>query len=126
MGRIQGDLKRRTFEFARAILRVVDQLPQNGKGWELGKQIVRSGTGIGANVCEADHAFTDMDFAHKCSIARKEATETHYWLELCLSENLIRESKENLSPIREADELTRIPSSIVRGTQDHVQGTSKR
>ena len=89
-GRIKGDLPERSFEFALAVLDAVDELPEGTKGWVVGKQLARSGTSIGANVREAAEALTDSDFAHKCSIARKEASETEYWLMLCERTGLLR------------------------------------
>jgi four helix bundle protein len=116
VARIQGDLKDRTFSFACEILKLADLLPNNAKGWEIGRQLIRSGTGIGANIREADNAHTDADFAHKCSIARKEAAETRYWLELCTSSGMLPPESASVH-IKEADELTRILSSIVQRVQ---------
>ena len=82
MGRIAGDLKERTFRFGTAALAALADLPSQTQGWIVGKQLGRSATSIGANVWEADAAQTDSDFAHKISIARKEASETQYRLEL--------------------------------------------
>ena len=82
MGRIQGDLLERTMEFAVAIMRLVDQLPNSPKGWTIARQLLKSATSIGANIREANHALSDADFAYTCNVARKEASETHYWLEL--------------------------------------------
>lgn len=70
MARIQGGLLVRTFEFAKMILTLVDELPHNTKGWEISRQVIRAGTSIGANVREADNALTDREFALKCSFAR--------------------------------------------------------
>lgn len=121
MGRIQGDLVVRTFEFAGMIVRLMEGLPNNTKGWVIGKQLIRSGTSIGASVREADHALTDADFAHKCSIARKEASETHYWLELCAHTELL--GRVSVDPaIQEADELVSVLSAIVRKTQNRIRG----
>jgi four helix bundle protein len=119
MSRIQGDLKERTFEFAVAILSLADQFPNVAKGWVIGKQVIRCATSIGANVREADNALTDAEFAQKCSIARKEAGETHYWLQLCQRTGLL-EGADPSGTAREADELARILSSIVKGTQRHM------
>ncbi len=121
MGRIQGDLKERTLRFSEAILGITDQLPNGVKGWEIGRQLIRCGTSIGANVHEADHAMTEADSAHKCSISRKEASETCYWLELCRRTGLVAgDQADHLA--REVDELIRILSSIVKRTQDHMAG----
>lgn len=120
MGRIQGDLKERTFNFGVAILKAVDQLPNGHKGWEIGRQLVRSGTSIGANVRGADTAFTDADFAYCCNVSRKEASEAHYWLQLCERTELLR-GEELAHLIREANELVRILSSVVKATQHHIR-----
>jgi len=120
MGRIRGDLPDRTFEYAVAILDLADRLPNVTKGWEIGRQLIRSGTSIGANVREADNALTDAEFAHRCSIARKEAAETHYWLQLCRRTEMLA-GEEVHEAIREADELARILSSIVKATQQHMR-----
>ena len=120
MGRIRGDLKERTFEFAVAIVNLVRLLPNDTRGWEVARQLFRSGTSIGANVREADNAFTDADFAYRCSVARKEAGETHYWLQLCERTGLL--SGDPLQQaITEADELARILSSIVRALQQRSE-----
>jgi four helix bundle protein len=120
MGRIQGDLKERTLDFAVAILNAADQLPNGNKGWEIGRQLVRSGTSIGANIREADTAFTDADFAYRCNVSRKEASETHYWLQLCERAGLL--PHEELARLtREANELVRILSTVVKATQHHIR-----
>ncbi|MBI5764309.1 MAG: four helix bundle protein [Planctomycetes bacterium] len=119
MSRIQGDLKERTFHFARQIVELVDTLPKNIKGWEIGKQLIRSGCGVGANVREADNAHTASEFAYKCSIARKEAAETNYWIDLAICVGLVSGGAA-IKLREESDELTRILSSIVRKTQSRV------
>jgi four helix bundle protein len=119
MGRFQGDLPDRSYRFALAILSLVDQLPQGTTGWVLGKQLVRSGTGIGANVREASSAATDREFAHICNIARREAGETHYWLSLCIDHGLLNGQHAD-DALREADELHRILSTIVKRTHHHL------
>jgi len=120
MVRIQGDLLERTTRFAEQIVMLIDLMPNNVKGWELGKQLIRSGTSIGANLREADHGLSDSDFAHKCSLSREEASETFYWLDLCMWTNLLPDDRA--SPLlKEADELVRILQSIVRGTQNHIE-----
>ncbi|UCD29811.1 MAG: four helix bundle protein [Planctomycetota bacterium] len=119
MGRIVGDLLDRTFNFAVSIMSLIDDLPNSHKGWEIGRQIIRSGTSIGANIREADNAITDADFTHKCSIARKEASEAYYWLKLCQHIGLLKGTKLEAA-ITESDELTRVLSSIVKKTQKHL------
>ena len=129
MGRIRGDLKDRTFEFAVSIINLADRLPNRAKGWEIGRQFIRSGTSVGANVREADNALTDAEFAHRCSIARKEAAETYYWLQLCERTAMLN-GEELTKAVGEADELARILSAVVRATQQHIRsdggGRSKK
>jgi four helix bundle protein len=115
-GRFQGDLPERTFEFAATVLALVERLPQRTSGWVLGKQLARSGTSIGANVCEADHALSEAEFTHRCSVARKEASEAQYWLRLCDRTGLL-DGGQAEPAVREANELMRILSTIVRKTQ---------
>lgn len=117
MGRFQGDLLERSFQFAKLIVSLMDDMPQNNKGWVIGKQVLRSGTSVGANVHEADHAFTQSDFAHKCSLARKEASETFYWLKLCLECGLLTCPAVHTA-MKESDELLRVLGSIIKKTQE--------
>jgi len=120
IGRFQnGDLPERTFRFAEMILDLVDQYPNNPKGWVLSKQLLRCGTSIGANVHEAAQAFTESEFAYKCSIARKEASETLYWLRLSISKRLLF-GPEAQAACQEADERTRILSAIVQRMQHRL------
>ena len=111
MGRFQGDLPERTFDFARSILELVDKLPQKTTAWELGKQLTRSGTGIGANIQEADQAQTTREFARFTNIARREAAETSYWLRLCVSHGLLLQVDAEPA-LREANELAKILTTI--------------
>ena len=124
MGRINGDLLDRTFDFAVALLDLVESLPQNNKGWVLGKQVLRSGTSVGANLREADFASSEVDFAHKCNIALKESSETEYWLLLCRRAGLLQGTAVN-ELISEANELTRILVTILKRTRKHVDETAR-
>jgi four helix bundle protein len=83
------------------------------------KQLGRSGTSIGANVWEADHAFTDADFANKVAIARKESSECEYWLTLAARVGLLTKPIAD-ALLAEANELTRILSAVVLKTQQHL------
>ena len=75
-------LKTKSFDFAVRIVRLSRSLMQENHEYVLSKQILRSGTSIGANIEEADQARSRKDFIHKPAIALKEATETNYWLRL--------------------------------------------
>ncbi len=75
-------IKEKSFSFALEIVAVYNFLCFEKKEFVLSKQLLRSGTSIGANVREAEHAESKADFIHKLSIALKEANETEYWLDL--------------------------------------------
>ena len=87
-------------------------LKENKKEFILSKQLLRSGTSIGAMVREAINAETLKDFIHKLSIAQKECDETCYWLELLKEANYISE-KEFISIYDDALELLKIIRSII-------------
>jgi four helix bundle protein len=73
---------RLSFELALAVLAYVEEL-EAARRYVVARQLLRSGTSVGANVREAQHAESRADFVHKCKIAAKEAEETDYWLQLC-------------------------------------------
>jgi four helix bundle protein len=75
-------VKTKTFDFALRIIKLYQYLCEQKKEYVLSKQLLRSGTSIGANVMEAEHAESKQDFIHKISISLKEANETDYWIEL--------------------------------------------
>ncbi len=96
-------------------------LPRNNVGYVISNQVLRAGTSIGANIIEAESAFSKKDFTFKMSIAKKEAQETKYWLNLILDSGLIK--KENLnSLIQEAEELIKILVTIVKKAQVRDEG----
>ncbi len=74
------DLCERTYRFAVSIARMVRRLPKDVAGYEVGRQVLRSGTSIGANVEEADAAESTQDMLHKLKISLKEAQETRFWM----------------------------------------------
>ncbi len=106
------DIKERTFNFGLRIINLSAHIPDKKAGYILGKQIVRSGTSIGANVEEAVAAFSRDDYTYKMSIALKEARETHYWLRL-IEESKMIEKKRLIEMITEADEIKKILGAIV-------------
>lgn len=75
-------IKQKTFQFAVRIVKLYKHIVEKKKEFVLSKQLLRSGTSIGANVREAHNAESDADFIHKLSIAQKECDESLYWLEL--------------------------------------------
>jgi four helix bundle protein len=82
------------------------------------RQLLRSGTSIGANVAESQEASSKKDFQNKLSIALKEARETEYWLKL-LKESSILSEKEFLSLISDCNELIRLLVSIIKKLKEN-------
>ena len=76
------DLEERTAIFGEAVIEFCLSLPANAVSAPIINQLVRAGTSIGANYCEADEAESKRDFHHKIAICRKEAKETKYWLRM--------------------------------------------
>ena len=86
-------LRERSFSFAVRIVKFVQSLEDNRKGWVLSRQLLKSGTSIGANIREARFAQSTADYVSKLSIALKEAEETAYWLELMRATNTVAEDE---------------------------------
>jgi len=82
-------LHTKSFEFALKIILISKKLHQNGE-YVLSKQLLRSGTAIGALIKEAEFAQSTADYIHKFSIALKEANETFYWLELLFESTYLK------------------------------------
>jgi len=110
----ENPLKEKSFNFALKIVRLYQHL-QDNREYVLSKQILRSGTSIGANVEEATAAESRRDFAHKLSIASKEARETTYWLRLLMRSGIV-ESSEIAPLLGESTELVKMLTAIVKTT----------
>jgi four helix bundle protein len=82
----------RTRKFALRIVKLYTTLPQSGAGAILGKQMLRSGTSVGAQVAEADHSKSAADFINKIQGARQEMQETLYWLQLLSDTEIVKPS----------------------------------
>jgi four helix bundle protein len=87
-------IKDKTFEFALRIINVYKYLLFKSE-YVLSKQLLRSGTSIGANVVEAQDGISKKDFRNKMSIALKEARETKYWLDLLIKSNFLKKERAN-------------------------------
>jgi four helix bundle protein len=106
------DIVERTAEFADRIIKLSFALPNNAAGWEIGKQLVRAGMSVGANVEEAQGAESKADFLHKMRIARKECREAKYFLNRVANGELIAAKRVGMI-IDEADQLVRILTAII-------------
>ncbi len=106
----------KSYEFALKIVILYKNFISNNKEYVLSKQLLRSGTSIGANISEANGAISKADFSAKISIAYKESLETKYWLNLLKDSKYIA-SAEADSLICDADELSKIMFSILKTTR---------
>ncbi len=109
------DLCERTFQFGVRITKMVRRLPRDVAGHEIGRQVLKSGTSVGANTEEADAAESTEDFLHKLKIALKEAQETRFWLRDIRESELLVE-KEVDALLQEISELIKILNTIVTVT----------
>ena len=106
----------KTINFSLTIIQYCEVLEQNRK-YVIARQLLRSGTSIGANVFEAQNAESKADFIHKMKIAAKEASETLYWLILCER----NESYHFEQRIRnDLDEIVKILSKIIASSKEKI------
>ena len=103
----KNDLRIRTFEYSRRIIRLFGSLPNTTIAQVVGKQCLRSGTSIGANYREAYRSRSRAEFIAKIGDCLKEAEETQYWLELMIAEEIVSKNKLS-SLVKETDELVAI------------------
>ncbi len=116
-------VKDKSYVFAIKVLKTYKYLTSEQREFVLSKQLLRSGTSIGALIKEAEHAQSRADFINKMNIALKEANETEYWLMLLIDTEYI-DAKLYSSIIEDCKELIRLLISIVKTTKDG-DGTKK-
>jgi len=113
IGMKRNVVKEKSFAFALRIVKLARWLEKEQREFVLSRQVLRSGTAIGALVREAEHGQSKADFTSKMSIALKEANETEYWIELLHQSGLIDDaSHASLHP--EAEELIKLLVAIVK------------
>ena len=110
---MDGVIKLKSLAFAKRTVKLYKYLCEEKKEYLLSKQILRSGTSIGANVTEAENGISRKDFIAKMYIAFKECAETMYWLELLLAGEYISEN-EYRSLQNDCEEMKKILSSITK------------
>lgn len=113
-------IDKRSYLFALRIVMAYKYLTKQQNEYVLSKQMLRSGTAIGAMMREAKFAQSRADFISKVSIALKEANETLYWLELLHDTEYIDDKTFN-SIHAEADAITAILASIVKSTKENTE-----
>lgn len=106
-------------QFAIKTVRFYKHLINDKREFIIAKQLLRSGTSIGAMVEEANQAESKADFIHKLSIANKEANETRYWLRLLRDSDVI--DKEDVSLQQDCEEVIRLLTAIIKSTKANLK-----
>ena len=114
-------LKKKSFDFAIRIVNLYKYMQEEKKEYIMSKQLMRSGTSVGAMHREAEHAESINDFIHKMAIAQKEANETIYWLEL-LKETGYLSEKEFESISADAVEIIKLITSSIKTAKNKNNG----
>ena len=109
-------IKEKSFEFAVEVVSLYKVLVEK-KEFILSKQIVRSGTSIGANIREAEHAQSKADFINKLSISLKEANETEYWLDLLYETGYLNDDEFQKIKVKNI-ELLKLLISIINTSKN--------
>ncbi len=109
-------IEEKSFAFAIRIVNLYKHLSETKQEFVLSKQLLRSGTSIGANVAEAEQAQSTPDFVSKMGIALKEASETKYWIRLLASTSYLTEA-EAASIFNDSVELEKILVSIIKSSK---------
>ncbi len=114
---MENGIKDKSLAFAKRIVLAYKYLCEEKKEYVLSKQLLRSGTSIGANVAEAQYAISRKDFLSKNYIALKECAETLYWLELLASCEYLTAAEYD-SLYANCEELRKLLSSITKTTKE--------
>jgi four helix bundle protein len=113
-------IKDKSFDFALEVIKLYKYLCENKKEFVMSRQLLKSGTAIGALVRESEHAESKIDFIHKMAIAQKEANETDYWIELLLQSEYIE--NDRYIPFKfSIEEIRKILSSIIVTTKKNLK-----
>jgi len=112
------DIDKRSYNFAVNIVRFTKKLPKEMVGFELGKQLLRAGTSVAANIEEAQGAFSKDDFIYKVSISLKEAREASFWLRL-IKDSALLINCDTVNPlIKESLEIKNILAAIINSSRE--------
>lgn len=112
-------VKFKSFAFALRIVKLFQFLTETKREYVLSKQLLRSGTAVGALVREAEHGESKADFIHKMAIAQKEANETEYWIELLFQSDYLDEVQYK-SIIKDCEEIRKMLASIILTTKKNL------
>lgn len=111
-------IQNKSYQFALRIIKLYKFLIEEKKEFVLSKQILRSGTSIGANIEEAIGGQSKADFIAKFQIALKESRETHYWIRLLIDSNYL-DKKSGQSILDDCEELLKLLSSILKTSKSN-------
>lgn len=112
-------IKKKSFDFAIRVVKLFQYLQTEKKEFVLSKQLLRSGTCVGAMIREAEHSESKADFIHKLAIAQKEINESIYWLELLNATNYL--SLQQFESINaDAVEIIKLITSIIKSTKSNI------
>ena len=122
---VQNILKIKSYDFALRTVKLSRHLVDEKREFILSRQVIRSGTSIGANVEEAGEAQSKIDFIHTLSISQKESFETHYWLRLLRDSELIS-PKMAASLLADCEELQKIITASIKTAKTNMSGSKIR
>lgn len=114
------DIKERSFLFALEIVQGTNEVKKLNNEFVLSKQLMRSGTAVGALIREAQNAESGKDFIHKMAIAQKECDESIYWIELIQKSALHVDAKKIDSLHQEAKQLLKIIRTIILNKKQNL------
>lgn len=115
----ESNVRNKSFAFAVRVVKLYQFLCAEKKEFVLSKQLLRSGTSVGAMVREAEHSESKADFVHKLAIAQKEINEAIYWLELLKeTEYLSQQQFESIN--NDAVEIIKIITAIIKNTKHNL------
>ncbi len=114
------DIDDRVFRFGVNVVKFVRTFTRTLDSIEIGRQLMRSGTSVGANMEEADGAASRRDFVYKVGVSRKEARESRYWIRLCLAADIGEKEQGKILP-QESDEIVRILSGIITSAESKTK-----
>ena len=121
---MESPLKEKSFSFAVRIVKLAKYLEAEHKEFVLSRQVLRSGTAVGALVREAEFAQSKSDFVHKLSIALKEANETDYWIELLYRTQMLNDKMfESIEP--EIKGLIRLLVRSIKTVKQSLNGSGE-
>ena len=125
MNAARQDLRKRTKDYALRIVKLYAALPNGTVAQVLGKQVLRSGTSVGAQYREACRAKSNADFINKIEGALQELDETGYWLELIAETNLVKAERMNALQ-EETEELIAMFVTMVKGVKEKTRMLKKK